>query len=479
MRVTEKHLCDRKNRSAGSKMAEPVTNLSTLVLQDNPVLSFLSSMDTVFKYNAKEVQLCLEKLDLETLRTLHDELCKQFTSCFPQYSGRRPTHRQAKRTILPDIYNLGYSIVCKNPTREADRIFGRDTNTASLNDEENTDKTSEMEHLLKILTDLTSRVQVLEKEMKVVRHENAELKEQLHNNSQSVSSVSPAQTVISVPGSVLPLTQPDPNMSDDSGTSSESDSQTAVKKAMMNNQPSVSDTTFSEGESLDGSPFVLPNRYAKKIRKLNKKVKKLTIAKSPVKESHVKKSPVKKPPVKKSPVKNSLLSSVSNQSQIKQLRASQSNELKGNISDNSHVYIGGVSRDNNESDVIDFLKNKGVANVSNISRLSESSFKCSVPSSDFDNVLHNIDWPNGIRVRAFHEKRVRNRRQYRPQNNNRAEIESDYKQSTEYSYNRSNDRNSIDYFHGYYNPVGLWKTAEHYPSQYRNGWSLEHLQRGW
>ena len=170
---------------------------------------------------------------------------------------------------------------------------------------------------------------------------------------------------------------------------------------------------------------------------------------------------------------------VTNQSPKKQLRASQSNGLKSNLSDNCNVYIGGVSRDNSESDVVDFLKIKGVASVSDISRLSESSFKCSVPSSDYENVLHNIDWPKGIRVRAFHEKQNRNRRQYRRQNYNRAEFNSNYKQSTEYNYNRPSDRDSIDYFHGYYNPDSHWKIADHYLNQYRNGWSYEHPERDW
>ena len=395
-------------------MAAPIKDLSEINKHVNPVQAFLSSMDVVFKYNSKEVQSCLDQLDIETLRQLHIELCTKFITCFPVYAGRRPTHRQLKKTIVPDIYHLGYSIVCDISTKEADKIFGKELHLVSDDEDLITDKTIELEHLLNILTDLTKRVQGLEKEVKVIKQENSKLKELLQNDNHSVTSLSSQQTFISVPSNDppsvdLPLTQPDPDTFD------EPLSQT-YPKMVLNTHPTLSDSTSSGGESCEesdsdaGSPFVPPNQYMKKIRKLENKVKKLSAIKSNKQHGIVKKT--------------SETNKQKAQNHVKPLLASKSTGLKSALSDNHdrEIYIGGVSGDNGGEDISGFLETKGINNVRQISRLSQNSFKFAVPTSDFQTVVKDIIWPKGIYVRAFRKKKwnshqPQKRRQYRQPNN--------------------------------------------------------------
>lgn len=452
-------------------MAAPMKDLNEITKHDKPVQAFLLSMDMVFKYNSKEVQSCLNQLDIESLHLLHGELCSKFIVCFPVYAGRRTTHRQLKKTIVPDIYHLGYSIVCGTPTREAEKIFGKELCQLASDDEDLTpDKTLEIEHLLKILTDLTSRVQGLEKEVKIIKQENAELKELLHTDNHSVTSLSSQQTFVSVPShdplsNDLLLTQPDP------ATVDESSSQTYAKVALDTHHTlsccTTSDESFEESDA--GSPFVPPNHYLKKIRKLENKVKKLSADSNKKPETVKTASTANK---QKAP------------NHVKPLRASESTGitgLKSVTSDNhdSDIYIGGVSSDNSGEDVTGFLKTKGINHVGQISRLSHNSFKFAVPSADFNTVVKEIKWPNGIHVRAFRKKKPNSRqpqkrRQYRQPNN------SNYKEPTEFYRGhqyRAENRDSDNFHYGYRNPDYDRETTDYYPNSYRGGWSNQWFGR--
>ena len=99
------------------------------------------------------------------------------------------------------------------------------------------------------------------------------------------------QTVVDLSPCVFQLTQSDP-LHTVSGESSQT-----ILKAPVNNGSSMLSVSSSNYESYDDdsesdSPFVPPNHYVKKIRKLENKVKKLSVMK--IKPNSAKKLPLSK-----------------------------------------------------------------------------------------------------------------------------------------------------------------------------------------
>ena len=89
---------------------------------------------------------------------------------FPQYTDKKPITRKIKRTICPDIFHLGYSIV----NRELDKIFSsKDWDQGDVDNQVGPE--TEMATLLQVVSDLTRRMRVVEKRLATVEAQKEEL----------------------------------------------------------------------------------------------------------------------------------------------------------------------------------------------------------------------------------------------------------------------------------------------------------------
>ena len=94
---------------------------------------------------------------------------------FPQYTDKKPITRKIKRTICPDIFHLGNSIVNREPARElGDETFSsKDCDQGDVDNQVGPE--TEMATLLQVVSDLTRRMRVLEKRLATVEAQKEEL----------------------------------------------------------------------------------------------------------------------------------------------------------------------------------------------------------------------------------------------------------------------------------------------------------------
>ena len=348
----------------------------------------MASLERIYTYNAREVQESIDHLNIEILQKLHSALCTKFIENFPQFAGRRPTHRQVKKTIIPDIFHLGYAIVCGQPSKDTEKLFSKDNQSL--------DSAVELENLLGVLTDLSKRVQSLEKEMKSVKLENSKLKQLIESQNEAHPTDPLNSTVIPAHNST--------------GDKTFCLDNTLYLSTTSHSSSGSSEDTESSDDS-EPSSFQPPPQYVRKLRKLENKVKKLSNKKK-ASDYETEKSKVPLPGPPKVANKNKNVNK-------NQLRASK--HQKSTVTDhanNREVYIGGISHDNSASDLGNFLSDEGVTIIS-ISPLCQRpeqlSFKVVLSSGDYNKVLHDVDWPNGIRVRPF----TKNRNKFRQPTNRR------------------------------------------------------------
>ena len=93
-----------------------------------------------------------------------------------------------KKTVIPDIYNLGYSLVHKQITKDLEKVFAEVVQGAGVSDPApDTDATnlanpSELAELIKTVAGLTRKVASIESEIQSLRQENAVLRAQHGTN---------------------------------------------------------------------------------------------------------------------------------------------------------------------------------------------------------------------------------------------------------------------------------------------------------
>ena len=115
---------------------------------------------------------------MKVLTVLRKALCAKVRTDFSQYKDRRAINRrQVEHTIVPDIFNLGYSLVNKSPSNERDKIFvNKDESLAADTDSDMTaPSVPEYQELLQVVADLTQRLTYLEGKVKTFQREGCKL----------------------------------------------------------------------------------------------------------------------------------------------------------------------------------------------------------------------------------------------------------------------------------------------------------------
>jgi hypothetical protein len=148
---------------------------------DIPAL-FCDSLDNFLQYGYTDIYETLNKLEMNTLQSMHKLLVNRVKLTFPAYTEKKSRNRQVKNTVIPDIYNIGYSLIHQQVTKDLEKVFVDAVSDAAQNDTTtDNDATfvanpSELSDLIRTVAGLTRKVAGIESEITSLRQENAQLR---------------------------------------------------------------------------------------------------------------------------------------------------------------------------------------------------------------------------------------------------------------------------------------------------------------
>lgn len=366
-----------------------VKTLEELLTVDKPAEAYVKSVSVIHMYNSNNIKATLEKLTMETLRSLYNLLWQQMMDKFTM-KDCRPKMRQAKHTIILDIYHFGMSLANGILSKETEKVYQVKDPSPLLNLQGTlTDKDSEMEKLLKLVMDIQSKHIKFEKEMNEMKKENAKRVKTEADLRQEITELR-AQLNVQAPNNTAPVEE---DNSPQEPVPVEDDMPAQDIAEVEHSNDSSGDSESDEDEH----SFQPPASYIKKLRRLEKKVKQLST-----------------PPV--APQSTTTGDNTTNETQ-QQLTAGADNNRGRNQpqgwkssktpSGQKDLYIGGAPFVNNADDLKVYFKSQGIHNIGDITPLSRKddwlSFKVSLPSKDFNHAMTSKGWHTGVRIRPFRD----------------------------------------------------------------------------
>ena len=280
--------CHVVNNTSGGSLGEPtstapdpsVTLLPDLLTVDQSAQAFVNSLNVIYSYNGDSIHATLDKLSMETLKTLYNLLWEKMV-CEEQFNMKdcRPKMRQVKHTIIRDVYHFGLSIVnglLSDETRKAYLIPQGAVNHLESGN-------NELDNLLKIVMDLQTKHKTLEKELQTktlklekdiaaLRTENNELRQFMSAQVPRSPSNPTAAECSSLTSDMrdAPTSAPIPLIIDGN--------QGNLSSAGSSRSSSSSSSSSSDIDADDANEeaYRPPAHYAKKLRRLERKVHKLS-----------------------------------------------------------------------------------------------------------------------------------------------------------------------------------------------------------
>lgn len=378
---------------------------------------YTNCLSTVHQYAQQDIHDCLVKVDLDTLNTIHKSLCDCVIQILPQFKDRRVVNRQVKRTIVPDILSLGYSVINKAADKDLDKIFqNRDSHNVESHENLSNAQLNELLELLGTVAALGTKVDVLEKKLQDLVTENQSLKDRLSNLEQNA----PPTNVN--PGNEAPNSGPEhPQEDHGNGESVSNPSEGAAKTDTLEEgnddviitavvkpdhaTDAPSDTDSDVTDSEDNSHFILPRKYRLKLRKLEQKAAE---AKLQEKERPAKVLDKNRPKALQVADNNQIT-----KSSVTDGNRQTSNLIAASSTTTKDIYIGGVSNTNSTADIESHMSHMGITVTGMVKILSQGpvhkSFRVTVPSDSYETALHDGNWPTGITVRPFRPKNLQSR----------------------------------------------------------------------
>ena len=375
--------------------SESLNALSDLQCCDDPPSSYLNSLNLIYSYNANDVERSLDKLSLDHLRLIYNALWDKMKITFHSLKNSRPKQRQAKHTIIPDIYNFGLSLVNGLLSKDIDKVYAikeHDVNSLEQSDDPVNDP--RLDELVKVVMVLQAKVASMEKVISSIKQENVLLNEKLssHPWANVRESDAPVRQETQAPA---PARQE--NQALVAPARQETQAPAPVRQEIQAAAPARQETQedvmsnsdeFSDDES-DNNEYQLPASYMKKLRRLEKRVTSLANkcdpSNPPVTPAVVS---VTQPKSRHTPTTGSRVSAPVNQ-HLKQL------------------YIGGSLPDNT-ADFQVYLKSVGIHSATDVSQLFRkdnwSSYKVSLSPKEFEFAMEQCRWSTGIRIRPFRAK---------------------------------------------------------------------------
>ena len=339
---------------------------------------FMSHIEFIYQYGLQDIQSCIIERPLDTLEDLRKRLFLKLQQSFPQYSNMTMMNRKKQHTFCSDIAHLGYSVVNDNPSKELDKIcipFAPDnevgaTSVSSLDDD---NQEMNLSGLIALVTGLQKRVKTLEKEL-------AQLKEKAGPASQVKGSVVTQQA--KEDGKVA--TQ---QTSSNTETTAVNKPTSSVREVTTN--PSHSDSSSDDLDDESEPEMTMVTSKKKKRRKRRSESTNALLQPNALKAAEVKAVEVKAAEVKPTDV------AVVDHSQKKD------------------IYIGGVHPSNTSNDIMQHLQmHKVKLTRDDIRPLNKGdiqhSFCVSLAPSAYNRVLvtgNDSLWPKGLKVRPFRPRK--------------------------------------------------------------------------
>ena len=167
---------DKSTDSSRSKSTCDITYLEDFDIIDKTDFTrvFIANMDNIFRFNCADVQKQLDQEDTAIIQELRKHLLDTFQGEFSQFKDKLPINRLVKHKQVADIFHLGFSIVNKTPTKDAERIFKESGATGS-----SVTDASDLADIFNMFADLTARVITMEKELKLQKADNEQLRRQI------------------------------------------------------------------------------------------------------------------------------------------------------------------------------------------------------------------------------------------------------------------------------------------------------------
>ena len=194
---------------------------------------------------------------MDTLLDIHRRLVDKIISSYPQYRDKRIRSRQVKKTVVPDIYKMGLSLVNKIPIRDLDKLFI--DNNVPLTESDHTDGRS-AEPTVESLTDIIKIVADLQLAVSTLERDNKKLYDKIKF----------------LPQCTCQGQQSKPEVAQDTEPEVIADVRPSVITVASDDFSSASSGCTTSDDDEDGLGFQPPPQYMKKIRRLERKVKTLT-----------------------------------------------------------------------------------------------------------------------------------------------------------------------------------------------------------
>ena len=377
-------------------------SLADLASCDNPADVFINSLNFIYSYHAKDIESTLDKLQLNTLCTLYNALWDKMKSTFNDMKNSLPKKRKSKHTIIPDIYNFGMCIANGLISKEVDKIYIVKDSEPNATELEDPAQRPDISSLIKMVMDLQAKVTTLESGLTSVKRDNAQLHNELKSLRKAATPPVDTPATRSSSATVTDIVK-EPATGTTVATSTESTSIRNEPHTPQSASGDSSDTEPSSDEDGNGS-FHLPSHYAKKIRKLERRVTALTSQHNKPKVNSTK------------PSSTQASSSTDNRPRV----AKEPHRPAKVTHNDNELYIGG-ELPVNAKDIPAYLKSLGIHSATKATTLSQKkewcSYKVSLSSKDYDFALESCRWPTGIRIRPFQAKQ-RKSANYNRQNNN-------------------------------------------------------------
>ena len=140
---------------------------------------FWENRDTIFSYARVDIENTLVKRDLEVLKSIRIKLCEIVGQLFQNYSGKIPINRKVKNKVVNDIFNLGFSIINKNVTKEMENVYQKDSSVPEGNIDSDDKAVSDLAQLIAQVANMRNDIDKNSKEISKLRAEKQELAEKL------------------------------------------------------------------------------------------------------------------------------------------------------------------------------------------------------------------------------------------------------------------------------------------------------------
>ena len=172
-----------------------ITNLGDLanIPSGDIIRCIMSSLEVIYRYSSQDIQDALSGIDFTTLQELKRQLFVKLTDMFPQYKDRKLINRIMRmitKTVVTDIFNLGYSVINKGPARDLDKMFqNTPANVTEESQETNVTNIQDLSGILSMTAKLSRNVQMMEVGVKKSHDINSRLRSDLSQCQDKIEAL--------------------------------------------------------------------------------------------------------------------------------------------------------------------------------------------------------------------------------------------------------------------------------------------------